>query len=77
MTDSLGAGAISAAGYSEPAAAVAALEAGADMVMIDSASWTPTLAAMESAVASGALPLARVDISVARILSAKGLRFCG
>ena len=42
MTDDLDAGAISAAGYTQPAAAVAAIEAGADMVMIDaSASGRP------------------------------------
>lgn len=72
LTDSLGAGAISAAGYSEASAAAAAVEAGADMVMIDAADWMPTLSALEQAVDNGELPLATVDTSVERILSAKG-----
>ncbi|HML01133.1 MAG TPA: glycoside hydrolase family 3 N-terminal domain-containing protein [Acidimicrobiales bacterium] len=76
LTDSLGAGAISAAGYSEQSAAVAAVEAGADMVMIDVSSWTDTLHALEQAVSSGALPLSSVDASVSRILSAKGVARC-
>lgn len=77
MTDSLEAGAISAAGYSEPAAAVAAVEAGADMVMVGASSWPATLDALEQAVASGALPLFRVNASVDRILAAKGFAICG
>ena len=76
MTDSLSAGAISAAGYPAPAAAVAAVEAGADMVMIDSSAWNATLAALEQAVNTGALPPAVVNASVSRILAAKGLRPC-
>lgn len=76
MTDSLGAGAVSSAGYSEASAAVQAVEAGADMVMIDAAAWSSTLAALEQAVASGALPLSGVNASVDRILTAKGLRVC-
>jgi beta-N-acetylhexosaminidase len=73
MTDSLGAGAIADFGYSQPAAAVAAIEAGADMAMIDATQWQATLSALESAVNSGALPPARVNASVLRILKAKGL----
>ena len=73
MTDSLAAGAIAQFGYSQPAAAVAAIEAGADMAMIDSTQWQATLSALESAVNSGALPMARVNASVLRILKAKGL----
>ncbi len=76
LTDSLGAGAISAAGYSEQSAAVAAVEAGADMVMIDVGSWADALAALEDAVNSGALPLSQVDASVMRILAAKGVPIC-
>jgi beta-N-acetylhexosaminidase len=72
LTDSLGAGAITAAGDSEPAAAGAAIEAGADMAMIDASAWVATMAALESAVAAGTLPLARVDTAVARVLLAKG-----
>lgn len=77
MTDSLGAGAVSAAGYSQPAAAAAALEAGADMVMVDGSSWYATLIALEQAVASGALPVSAVNASVREVLAAKGLRVCG
>ncbi|MGH8980236.1 MAG: glycoside hydrolase family 3 N-terminal domain-containing protein, partial [Acidimicrobiales bacterium] len=74
LTDSLGAGAISAAGYSE--AAVAAVEAGADMVMVDVDSWAGALTALEGAVSSGVLPLGQVDSSVKRILAAKGVPTC-
>ncbi|MBO0747720.1 MAG: hypothetical protein J2O47_05185 [Acidimicrobiaceae bacterium] len=76
MTDALGAGAISAAGYSQPAAAVAAIKAGADMAMIDSSQWSATITALTQAVRSGALPLTQVDSSVTRILAAKGLANC-
>jgi beta-glucosidase-like glycosyl hydrolase len=76
LTDSLAAGAISAAGYSEASGAVAAAEAGADMVMIDALAWQPTLGALERAVSSGALPLAAVNASVTRIVAAKGLQMC-
>lgn len=76
LTDSLGAGAISAAGYSEQSAAVAAAEAGADMVMIDASSWSATVEALGQAVADGRLPLSSVDASVSRILTAKGVPRC-
>ncbi|HVM65953.1 MAG TPA: glycoside hydrolase family 3 N-terminal domain-containing protein, partial [Acidimicrobiales bacterium] len=72
LTDSLGAGAVSAAGYTEAAAAVTALEAGADMAMIDAASWWAVMAALEHAVATGALPASAVDRSAARVLRVKG-----
>ena len=76
MTDDLDARAISAAGYSQPAAAVAAIRAGADMAMIDSSEWSASIAALAQAVRSGALPLTQVDTSVSRILAAKGLATC-
>lgn len=76
LTDSLSAGAVVAAGYSQADAAVAALEAGADMVMIHDVAWQSTLDAMQHSVASGALPIARVNSSVSRILRAKGLTPC-
>ena len=76
ITDSLGAGAISAAGYSEPAAAVAAVEAGVDMVLIDSSSWSATVSALEQALSSGPLTRAAVEASVNRILQAKGIPTC-
>jgi beta-N-acetylhexosaminidase len=72
MTDALGAGAISDAGFSEQNAAVAAEEAGADMVLVDAA-WQPTLTALEQAVNSGALSLTKVDASVTRVLKAKAV----
>lgn len=76
ITDSLSAGAISAAGYSQPAAAVAALEAGADMAMIDISAWSASLSALEHAVSTGALPLAAVNAHIGRIIQAKGSRVC-
>lgn len=76
MTDSLAAGAISAAGYSQASAAVAAIEAGADMAMIDVPNWQATLTALQQAVIGGTLPLATVDTSVARIVTAKGQQIC-
>jgi beta-N-acetylhexosaminidase len=76
LTDSLGAGAISDAGYSEPSAAVTALEAGADMVMIDATDWSQTMSALEQALSGGSLSLAAVDNSVERILTAKAVPTC-
>ncbi|MHB1535997.1 MAG: glycoside hydrolase family 3 N-terminal domain-containing protein [Acidimicrobiales bacterium] len=76
ITDSLGARAVSAAGYSQATAAVAAVSAGADMVLVDGAFFGPALAALTQAVESGALPLARVDAAVGRILTAKGISDC-
>jgi len=71
MTDSLGAGAISAAGYTEPTAAVAAIEAGADMAMVSSSALAATVGALQQAVAAGTLPVARVDAAAARVAIAK------
>jgi beta-N-acetylhexosaminidase len=76
ITDSLSAGAISAFGYAQPAAAVRAVESGADMVMISSTQWQATLSALQSAVSSGALPLSQLNDSVGRILTAKGISVC-
>lgn len=76
ITDSLGAGAIIAAGYTQASAAVAAIEAGADMVMVRDYAWSATLTALQRAVATGALPISRVDVAVTRILQAKGLATC-
>lgn len=77
MTDSLGAGAISAYGLPQSTASVTAIEAGADMVLINAAVWQETLVALENAVASGALPVSQVNTSVTRILVAKTLKVCG
>lgn len=76
MTDSLSAGAISDAGYSQPRAAVTALEAGADMAMVYAATWQPTLTAVEQAMGSGSIPVSSADASVGRVLAAKGVTTC-
>lgn len=76
MTDSLSAGAISAAGYTEASAATAAIEAGADMALVHSATWRATVSALEQAVSAGTLTRPRVQASVARILAAKGVAVC-
>jgi beta-glucosidase-like glycosyl hydrolase len=76
MTDDLDAGAISAAGYSQPAAAVRAIESGADMAMIDAGQWSATVNALAEAAVSGGLPLAQVNASIDRILAAKGITVC-
>ena len=76
MTDALGAGAISAAGDTEPTAAVAALRAGADMAMVDASTWQPVLQALAQALSDGALVRPQVDASVSRILAAKGVAVC-
>jgi beta-N-acetylhexosaminidase len=77
MTDSLQAGAISGAGYSQPAAALAALTAGADMAMIDASTWSATVSALTAALSTGRLSLTNVNASVRRVLAAKGIRVCG
>jgi beta-N-acetylhexosaminidase len=76
MTDSLSAGAIVDAGYSQADAAVAAISAGADMAMIMDDAWPSTLTALDHAVSTGTLPISQVNASVTRILIAKGLTAC-
>jgi beta-N-acetylhexosaminidase len=76
ITDSLGAGAVSGAGFAEPAAAVAAVTAGADMALVDSADFGAAVTALTGAVDSGSLPVDQVDISVGRVLATKGLAGC-
>lgn len=92
MTDSLSAGALLAAGYTLPAAAAAAVEAGADMVMFGStltpaqtASLRPAplvsqiqavVGAIVDAVGTGALPQARLDQAVLHVVEAKGADLC-
>jgi beta-N-acetylhexosaminidase len=76
MTDSLGAGAIAATGYSQASAAVAAIEAGANMVMINRVALPSTLSALQQAISSGALSLNQVNASVAQILVSKGHAVC-
>jgi beta-N-acetylhexosaminidase len=76
MTDDLSAGAISGAGYSGPVAAARALEAGADMVMVDGRSLGEIVQQLQTAVDAGRLPLDRVDEAVRRVLTAKGVPAC-
>ncbi len=76
MTDDLDAVAVSAAGYSQPAAAVRAVESGSDMAMIDADQWSATVSALTQAVSSGGLQLGQLDGSVSRILAAKGITVC-
>ena len=82
ITDSLSAVAISSAGYSVPQAAVAALRAGADMVLYNAGPGSvaqltdQTVAAIVAAVNSGTLSRAALQSSVARVLGAKGANLC-
>lgn len=83
MTDSLSATALHAAGYSVPAAAVAAVSAGADMVLFTA---TPAsvagltnamVAALVKAVDTGVISHARLVNAVSHVLEAKGADLCG
>jgi beta-N-acetylhexosaminidase len=83
ITDSLSAAAISAAGYSVPNATVAALAAGADMILFNSSASTTAsatkqiVAAIVAAVSSGKLSRARLQEAVEHILVAKHINLCG
>ena len=92
ITDSLSSGAVAGAGFGVEAAAVAAVEAGADMVMFGStingaqarllapAEVASTVrgiaAAVAGAVASGALPVTRLDDAVVHVLAAEHANLC-
>ncbi len=82
VTDSLSAEAIVAAGYTVPEAAVAALDAGADLILYggggsaDPALTTRTIRAITRAMADGRLERARVQEAAARVLAVKGLATC-
>ena len=76
LTDDLDAGAVSAAGYTQAAAAVKAIESGADMVMIDASAWSATTTALTQAVGSGKIAVANLVSSATRILRAKGVAMC-
>lgn len=82
MTDSLSAVALGAIGYSVEKATVAALEAGADMVLFDAdpgavASVTNgTVSAVVSAVGAGKLGRPRLVSAVTRILELKHVKVC-
>jgi beta-N-acetylhexosaminidase len=80
LTDSLSVPAVAHAGYSVPAAAARAVEAGADMVLFDTTDPRATVrqivAAVSAAVTSGSLPTARLDDAVGHVLSAKHVSLC-
>lgn len=83
LTDSLSAIAVSGAGYSVPRAAVAALAAGADMVMFNggdpqaTAEQTQeTVSAIAAAAQEGFLARTRLINAVVHILAAKHINLC-
>jgi beta-N-acetylhexosaminidase len=82
ITDSLSAVALSASGYTVPRAAVAALGAGADMVLYNAdpstvaAVTSQTVSAIVSAVNAGTLSRAALETAVGRVLAAKGVDLC-
>jgi beta-N-acetylhexosaminidase len=82
MTDSLSAGALVDIGYSVPRAVVAAIAAGADMVLYTAASaqvaslTAATAAALVAAVDAGTLTRTRLMSAVEDILTAKHVDLC-
>jgi beta-N-acetylhexosaminidase len=82
MTDSLSAGALVDIGYSVPRAVVAAIAAGADMVLYTAASaqvaslTAATAAALVAAVDAGTLTRTRLMSAVEDILTAKRVDLC-
>lgn len=81
VTDSLSAKAISAAGFSVPAAAVQALRSGADMVMFDLggnvSSQTSSIAtAITNAVTSGHLSRSRLIDAAGHVLAVRHVKLC-
>jgi beta-N-acetylhexosaminidase len=92
VTDSLSAGAISAAGFSVTQAATAAVEAGADMVLFgstltaaDIAMLSPAnvsateqsiIASLIQAVQKGDMPTQRLNEAVLHVLAIKGVAVC-
>jgi beta-N-acetylhexosaminidase len=80
LTDSLSALAVRDAGYSVPRAAARSIEAGADMVLFNTADPEVTMkeviATIVSAVTSGRLPTARLDDAVQHVLDAKNVALC-
>jgi len=93
VTDSLSAGAVTAATPSLGQAATDAIESGADLVLFGSTrtaadvaalsaagiqvSFQQIVAALASAVNSGALTPTRLDAAVTAVLRARGVRLCG
>ncbi len=82
MTNSLSAGALAHIGYSVPKAVVAAISAGADMVLYTAAAaqvaslTSATVAALVAAVNAGTLTRARLTGAVANVLVAKNVHLC-
>ena len=82
ITDSLSAGALRQIGYNVPRAALAALQAGADVWMYSAApdqvgpTFASAVAAITWGVASGALPRAQIEASVTRIFAAEHTNAC-
>ena len=82
LTDSLSAAAVSAAGYTVAQAAVAALAAGADMVLYNGKPETipgltaATVQAIVDAARSGRLQRSRLENAVLHVLAAKHLGLC-
>ena len=73
FTDELGMGALGEGGYPPPQAAVAALKAGADVLLfnLDYALHRETHRLLVAALESGEIPMSRLDDAVRRILSVK------
>jgi beta-N-acetylhexosaminidase len=93
LTDSLSAGAISQSGYPIPQAAVAAISAGADMILFGStltpaagdllspgnlsATINVVVGAIVAATANGTIPMARLNAAVSHVLAVKRVQLCG
>jgi beta-N-acetylhexosaminidase len=93
LTDSLSAGAISQSGYQLPRAAVAAIGAGADMILFGStltpadvallspgnvsATINQIASAIATATANGTISTARLNAAVLHVLAVKHVRLCG
>ncbi|MGW0626556.1 glycoside hydrolase family 3 N-terminal domain-containing protein [Streptomyces sp. NPDC002758] len=81
VTDSLSAKAISAAGFSVPAAAVQALRSGADMVMFDlgsnvSSQTSSIASAITNAVAGGHIARSRLIDAAGHVLAVRHVNLC-
>jgi beta-N-acetylhexosaminidase len=82
ITDSLSAVSLSAIGYSVPAATVAALEAGADMILFNADAsavaglTNQIVAAVVAAVGSDKLTRSQLVSAVTHILTLKGVQVC-
>jgi beta-N-acetylhexosaminidase len=93
VTDSLSAGAISQSGYRLPNAAVAAISAGADMILFGStltpaqtlllspsnvsATISQIVGAIVVATANGTIPVARLNTAVSHVLAVEHAQLCG